>query len=152
MSHDYQGRRARRRERRAERRAGMFDHENWHAQKFYRDRENGKLMGVCAGIADYFGWNVTFIRILAIIAFFWFNGLTLIVYFVLGFVLPVKPERPYDWETGDEFWRSVRRSANETFRNVRQRFREIDVRLQRMEGYVTSHRYDLDRKFRDLED
>ncbi|HET8554746.1 MAG TPA: envelope stress response membrane protein PspC [Rhodanobacteraceae bacterium] len=126
--------------------------EDWRAQRFYRDRRNGKLMGVCAGIADYFGWNVTFIRILAIIALIWFSALTLVIYFGLGFLLPVKPERLYDWDTNEDYWRSVRRSAKETFRDVRHRFRELDVKLQRMEGYVTSGRYDLDREFRDLED
>lgn len=127
-------------------------HDDWRAQRFYRDRQNGKLMGVCAGIADYFGWNVTFIRILAIIAFLWFNVITLVVYFALGFLLPAKPDRLYDWDTDHEYWRSVRRSASETFHDVRHRFREIDARLQRMEGYVTSGQYDLDREFRDLED
>lgn len=130
----------------------MRHHDDWRAQRFYRDRRNGKIMGVCAGIADYFGWNVTFIRILAIIALFWFNGLTFVIYFVLGFMLPVKPERLYDWDADEEYWRSVRRSASETFRDVRHRFRELDVKLARMEGYVTSGRYDLDREFRDLED
>ncbi|HET7664124.1 MAG TPA: envelope stress response membrane protein PspC [Rhodanobacteraceae bacterium] len=126
--------------------------ENWRAQRFYRDRNNGKLMGVCAGLADYFGWNVTFIRILAIIALIWFSALTLVIYFGLGFLLPVKPERLYDWDTNEDYWRSVRRSAKETFRDVRHRYREMDVKVQRMEGYVTSGRYDLDREFRDLED
>jgi phage shock protein C len=124
----------------------------WSAQRFYRDPHNGKIMGVCAGLADYFGWNVTFVRILAIIALLWFNGLTLIAYFVLGFMLPPKPDRLYDWDADEEYWRSVRRSAGGTFRDVRHRFRELDMKLQRMEGYVTSSRYDLDRQFRDLED
>ncbi|HET6655596.1 MAG TPA: envelope stress response membrane protein PspC [Gammaproteobacteria bacterium] len=129
----------------------MTEHD-WRAQRFYRDRRNGKLMGVCAGLADYFGWNVTFIRILAIVAFCWFNVITLIVYLALGCLLPTKPERLYDWDTDDEYWRSVRRSASETFRDVRHRFREMDLRLQRMEGYVTSRQYNLDKEFRDLED
>ena len=124
----------------------------WRAQRFYRDPHNGKLLGVCAGLADYFGWNVTFIRILAIIALIWFNVLTLIAYFALGFMLPIKPERLYDWDTDEEYWRSVRRSADGTFRDVRHRFRELDMKLQHMERYVTSSRYDLDRQFRDLED
>lgn len=127
------------------------DDEHWRAQRFYRDRRNGKIMGVCAGVADYFGWNVTFVRIIAVVALCWFSAATIIAYVVLGLVLPDKPERPYDWDTGEEYWRSVRRSANDTFRDVRYRFRDMDAKLQRMEGYVTSGRYDLDREFRDLE-
>lgn len=124
---------------------------NWRAQRFYRDPHHGKLMGVCAGVADYFGWNVTLVRVLAIIALLWFNVVTLTVYLVLGFMLPTKPDALYDWDADEEYWRSVRRSAGDTFRDVRHRFRELDMKLQRMEGYVTSSRYDLDRQFRDLE-
>jgi phage shock protein C len=125
--------------------------DNWRAQRFYRDSRHGKLMGVCAGLADYFGWNVTLVRGLAIVALLWFNVVTLTAYLVLGFVLPTKPDTLYDWDADEEYWRSVRRSAGDTFRDVRHRFRELDMKLQRMEGYVTSSRYDLDRQFRDLE-
>ena len=30
---------------------------------FYLDKKNGKVMGVCAGIANYTGWDATFVRI-----------------------------------------------------------------------------------------
>lgn len=126
--------------------------DQWRAQRFYRDPRRGWIMGVCSGLADYFGWNLTFIRIVAIIALFWFNIFAVIMYLVLGFVLPVKPERLHEWDDHEEYWRSVRRSPSDTFRDVRQRFRESDMQLQRMERYVTSGQYDLDRQFRDLEE
>ena len=31
--------------------------------RFYRDKQNGKVMGVCAGIADYTGFDVALVRI-----------------------------------------------------------------------------------------
>ncbi len=129
----------------------MRDNERWQAQRFYRDPEHGKLMGVCAGLADYFGWNLTFVRILAVVALLWFNFFTLVGYLILGMVLPVKPRQLHPWDTDEAYWRSVRRSPRETFGEVRYRFRRLDARLQRMEGYVTSGRYDLDREFRHLE-
>ncbi len=129
----------------------MRHEREWRAQRFYRDPQHGRLMGVCAGLADYFGWNVTFVRILAVIALFWFSALTLAVYLILGFLLPVKPERLYDWDEDEAYWRSMRRSAKDTYHDVRYRFRDLDRKLARMEGYVTSRRYDLDRQFRDLE-
>ena len=125
---------------------------NCHARRFYRDPRNGKLMGVCAGLANYFSWNVMFVRILAIIALIWFNGLTLVAYLTLGFMLPSKPDRLYDWDTNENYWRSVRRSAAEAFRDASHCFRELDMKLQRLEGYVTSRRYNLDRQFRNLKD
>lgn len=127
----------------------MRDGKTWRAQRFYRDPDHGKIMGVCAGVADYFGWNVTVIRGIAVIALLWFNVLALAAYLILGWMLPGKPDTPYDWD--EEYWRSIRRSADGTFRDVRHRFRELDMKMQRMEGYVTSNRYDLDRQFRDLE-
>jgi phage shock protein C len=129
----------------------MRHDKSWRAQRFYRDPQHGKLMGVCAGLADYFGWSVTTTRVLAIIALLWFNVLTVIAYVALGFLLPPKPEALYEWDTDDEYWRSMRSSSADTFRDVRHRFRELDMKLQHMEGYVTSNRYDLDRQFRDLE-
>ena len=33
----------------------------------YRDKQNGKLLGVCAGIADYTGINVMWVRIAALL-------------------------------------------------------------------------------------
>ncbi|MGH8158777.1 MAG: envelope stress response membrane protein PspC [Rhodanobacter sp.] len=129
----------------------MRHEQNWRAQRFYRDPRHGKLIGVCAGVADYFGWNVTTIRILAIIALFWFNGLAVIAYLILGCMLPTKPDTLYDGDADEEYWRSMRRSADDTFLDVRHRFRELDMKLQHMEGYVTSSRYELDRQFRDLE-
>ncbi|MGA9343324.1 MAG: envelope stress response membrane protein PspC [Rhodanobacteraceae bacterium] len=124
---------------------------NRRAERLYRDPGQGKLMGVCAGLADYLGCNVTFIRILAIIALFWFHALTLIAYLLLGCMLPTRPDPLDDGNSDEKFWRGARRSAAETCRDIRDRFRELDIRLQRMEGYVTSRRYDLDRQFRDLE-
>ena len=32
-------------------------------RSFHRDRANGKVFGVCAGLADYFGWDVKMTRI-----------------------------------------------------------------------------------------
>ena len=31
--------------------------------RFYRDKRRGKLMGVCAGIADYTGFDVNLVRV-----------------------------------------------------------------------------------------
>ena len=49
------------------------------------------------------------------------------------------------------FWRSVRVEPSTTVARVRHRFRELDSRVQRVERYVTSSRFKLDRDFRDLE-
>ena len=36
--------------------------------RLYRDKQNGKLMGVCAGIADYTGINVGWVRLAMVLS------------------------------------------------------------------------------------
>ena len=51
----------------------------------------------------------------------------------------------------DPVERQVRSNPHDTLSNVRYRFRDLDVRLQRLEKYVTSNRYKLEREFDKLE-
>lgn len=37
------------------------------ARTFTLDKRNSLLLGVCAGIADYFGWDVTLVRIATVV-------------------------------------------------------------------------------------
>lgn len=53
-----------------------------------RKSKNKKLAGVCAGIAEYLGWDATLVRVLyALLTFFTvFAGI--IVYIILMIVMP----------------------------------------------------------------
>ena len=57
-------------------------------QTFAIDRGNGKLMGVCAGIARATGADATLVRIAALLSLFMFGPIALILYFVTGWVAP----------------------------------------------------------------
>lgn len=118
--------------------------------RFYRDPEAGRLGGVCAGIAEYFGFDLALTRALTIIAMLFFPTL-LLVYLALWWLLPTKPGKLYRDEEDKEFWRGVRVSPAATLSDVRHRFRSNEARLQRMERYVTSRNFRLDREFQDLE-
>ncbi|NGP52580.1 envelope stress response membrane protein PspC [Thioalkalivibrio sp. XN8] len=118
--------------------------------RFYRDPEAGRLGGVCAGIADYFGFDLTLTRVLTIIGMLFFPTLIL-VYVALWWLLPTKPGKLYRDAEDQEFWRGVRVSPAATLSDVRHRFRSNEARLQRMERYVTSRNFGLDREFQDLE-
>jgi phage shock protein C len=118
--------------------------------RFYRDPDAGKLGGVCAGLAEYFGFDLGLTRVLTVIATFFFPTL-LLVYIALWFLLPTKPGKLYRNEDDQDFWRGVRVSPAETLSEVRHRFRAADAKLQRMERYVTSRNFTLDREFQDLE-
>ena len=120
-------------------------------RKLYRDTERGRFMGVCAGLADYTGISTCAMRWLMFIAILAWFPIVLIVYLILGFALPRKPRDLYRDQTEEKFWRSLRKSPSETFSDVRYRFRQLDRRMQRLERYVTSKRFHLDREFRDLE-
>lgn len=54
---------------------------------------NKKLYGVCAGIADYMGWDVSILRILWVVVSLCTGiGLGVIVYLVCALVMPMEGE------------------------------------------------------------
>jgi phage shock protein PspC (stress-responsive transcriptional regulator) len=50
------------------------------------DKRNGKLMGVCAGLANRFGWDVTLVRIAFVLATLFGFGSAIIIYLVIGLI------------------------------------------------------------------
>lgn len=56
--------------------------------RFYRDREDSKLAGVCSGIAKYFNIDVILVRVITIILLFC-GGCGLWAYLILWFISPV---------------------------------------------------------------
>lgn len=55
-------------------------------RKFQLDKPNGKLMGVCAGIADYFNIDVTLVRILWVVGALAGFGSLILVYILIGLI------------------------------------------------------------------
>ncbi len=119
-------------------------------RRFYRNREKALIGGVCAGLADYFGFNLRVTRILAFIAFLMAMPMTLIVYFGTVFLVPTDPHAGSQAEYDPEFRKAVRSAPAETVSDVRRRFQSLDSRLARLERYVTSSRFNLDQEFRNL--
>lgn len=120
--------------------------------RLYRNREDGVIAGVCAGIADYFGFDVVLTRVIVAVSAFFFSPFVFVVYIVLALFLET---RPPDENAGrdperEEVSRRVRAEPHATLTSVRFRFRELDMRLQRIEKYVTSDRFRLDREFEGL--
>ena len=119
--------------------------------KFYLDKQNKKWMGVCAGIADYTGLDVTLIRIGFVILTLLGSGMTLGAYLIAAWLAPSKP-RELTAQTPEDakFWQGVRTSPTRTVRDVRSRFREIDRRLADVEAYVTNSNSRLAREIEQL--
>ena len=119
--------------------------------KFYLDKQNGKFLGVCAGIADYTGVDVTLVRIGTILLTILGSGMTIIAYFVAAWVAPNKPrELAEESPEQTKFWQGVRASPARTVRDVASRFRDIDRRLADVETYVTSSNSRLAREIEQL--
>jgi phage shock protein C len=120
--------------------------------KLYRSPRRGMIFGVCAGIAEYFGFDVTVTRVIVAIGALFAFPMICGAYVVLAFLLPVKQYTGTERDTVDPVQRQVRASPHDTLASVRYRFNDIDTRLQRLEKYVTSNRYKLEREFRRLEE
>lgn len=106
--------------------------------RFYRDKVNGKLLGVCAGIADYTGVDVLWIRLGAVLLSLMGSGLPLLAYVLIGLFAPKKPAFLYSDADEQHFWQRVRQSPARTAREVRSRFRDIDRRLAEVEAHYVS--------------
>ena len=119
-------------------------------RKFYRSRNRAVLGGVCAGMADYFGFNLKMTRVLAVISLFMAMPVTLIAYFGTVFLVPAAPEDGGQPNYDPEFRKAVRSSPRQTLSDVRRRFQSLDRRMARLERYVTSSRFNLDQEFKKL--
>ena len=76
---------------------------------FYRDRENGWIFGVCAGLADRFNLQVGAVRALAVISLLGFFWLTVVVYIAATLLIREKPLIYSGLRSEYEFWRRERR-------------------------------------------
>jgi len=126
-----------------------------------RDADRAVLGGVCAGIADYFGFNLCATRAIFIIAFFVAMPFAAAAYIAIVLLVPAESGR-HEYLAQREVRKRRRRltrreriqAENEervqAAEAVKQRYQELDERLARIEKYVTSSRYNLDREFRNL--
>lgn len=112
--------------------------------KFYLDKKNGKVMGVCSGIADYTGFDVTLIRIMLIAGIVIGGGALIPVYFIAGWITDDQPrELAVEDREEQKFWQGVRASPTRSARDIRSRLRDVDRRLADIESYVTTENRSL---------
>jgi len=121
---------------------------------FYLDKRNGKLLGVCSGLADYTGFDVLWVRIAMVLGTIFGGGFLAIVYFVMAFVADTKPNTLYVSEASNpddvEFWQKTRAKPSRSIRDVRSTFRDVDRRLRDIEVQYTSQNTKLAREIDDL--
>jgi phage shock protein C len=124
--------------------AGFFD-------RLHRYPRDGWIAGVCAGLAEFFDWNVKLIRVIFIAAFivsgFFPVGL---VYLVLWYLMDEADARPAGSTAGGSGTTAPFR-APPTADEVKARFSRLEGRLRNMEACVTSDEFELRRELRKLE-
>ncbi len=139
-------------------------------RRLYRIPSKAKICGVCAGVAEYFGFEVWVVRIItATMALFGWVPI-IIAYFVLYFVLDPKPgfehnkgyfsrsskrenqndeDRPYNPSVKDVWKRS--HSPETLLSEIEEKFSQVENKLQNLETFVTSKRFHLEKEFSKME-
>ncbi|MGH8441452.1 MAG: PspC domain-containing protein [Nevskiaceae bacterium] len=113
--------------------------------------ERGVVAGVCAGIAEYFGWSVKLLRAACVIGVVLGAGAIIVVYAILWYVMdPVEPSPATAHGAGAGAGASdpMRRP---TMAEVQARFERLDQRLRSIEECVTDKEFDLRRELKKLE-
>lgn len=145
----------------------------------YRDPKAGKVAGVCAGLAEYFNVEIWLVRIVTITAFLLTTGPFVFVSYVAAWlILDKKPEgvdelsnayvpsgaqshgfsgKGYKNNTSNPEKVSVKAKVwqagmppKQAFVNIQQRFIRSENRLRKLESYVTSNEFQLNREINRL--
>jgi phage shock protein C len=135
----------------------------------YRNTSDGKIAGVCAGLADH--WDVAHwvVRLTWVAAFLFTGTLALWVYLAAWILMKPRPTRwsldsadadaeyeeasvemEYDERHHDYRPRKVFRytdSSSERLKRARERLDAAVHRVQGMESYVTSRQFELNKEF-----
>ena len=106
--------------------------------RFYRDKVRGKWLGVCAGLADYTGIDVLWIRLAAVLSTFVIAPFNLIAYLVIAWMTDVRPMGLYDNADDQKFWQRVRSNTSGSAQDVRSKLRDIDRRIGDIEAHFVS--------------
>lgn len=127
-------------------------------REMFRDTKNGKIAGVCAGLANYFGWELWVVRIIAVTALIFASKLTTVAYLVAWVVLEKKPkgstignsireetkvERTRDGRTIEiktKVWESGK-PPKMALVDLHEEFSSMEDSLRAMERYVTSSEF-----------
>jgi phage shock protein C len=147
----------------------------------YRIKSKGKLAGVCAGIAEYFGIETWLVRIFTITAFLLLAGpFVFVAYVALWFILEDKSKSNSGANTysdkgvysnhskegqSDYTGKGFRNSSvhahekvevkskvwqsglppRQAFMDIKQRYETVENKLRKLESYVTSKEFQLNR-------
>ncbi len=126
-------------------------------RQLYRDPVNGKLTGVCAGIANYFGAEIWLVRILVVSAAL-LGGSFLVMLAYVAFTLMLE-KQPYDYQENlkakqdhtikNRPWQSGQTPEN-LLCNIESDLANVEKQVRAVEAYVTSDTFKINREFNKL--
>lgn len=87
------------------------NHAPWSARsrRFHRDSERGMVLGVCAGLGEYFELPVWLTRIVAVVLAWFFMVPTVVAYIIAALLMPAKPLQFRGRVDERTFWRTYAR-------------------------------------------
>lgn len=139
----------------------MRSRSNGFGLNLYRNTQNKMIGGVCAGIGDHFEIEHNIMRVIAVATLIFTGPLAFWAYIITWIVLVPKKsqqtEEPvYEYDEDERRYRPkkmfrYRQSTQERLRKAKQRLNDIAARVESMEHHVTSNKFQLNRKFADLE-
>ena len=141
-------------------------------KELYRDSEKGKIAGVCAGIANYFGWELWLVRIIFISGVLLTGSFFFMAYIIGWFILEKKPTAEHrkpeafsyknegkGWvsnsdeevkvEVKSKVWQAGE-PPKQAFKDIHNHFGKLELRLRSIETYVTSSEFNLNREINKL--
>lgn len=142
-----------------------------HGKQLYRNPQNARIAGVCSGVAEYFGLETWLVRILVVTGFFLLAGpFIFVAYIAAWFILDKRPthveaaplppvfSKGKGWrnpnagqvkstkvEVKTKVWQAGE-PPKQAFHDIRNRFEKAEERLRKMETYVTSREYQLNKE------
>ena len=94
--------------------------------KVYRSRD-GKLFGVCQGIADATGYSVRYIRIASVLVAFFTVGWAIVAYGAAAIFLPVKRPEGYESKGFKENFEDLKDDAQGFAKREYDEFKEANA-------------------------
>jgi phage shock protein C len=115
---------------------------NW-LKNFHLDRNNGKIFGVCAGLARMLGWDATFIRVGLVVATLAGGSPWTVIAYVAAAM--IAKARPGSFSETDELrhWRG-------STHDLKRERRDIDHRMAEIDSYVASSNQRLAEEFEQI--
>ncbi|MGY4026123.1 envelope stress response membrane protein PspC [Aeromonas rivuli] len=125
-------------------------------RNLYRDPQKGRIAGICAGLAEYFGVETWIVRLLAISGLIFAGFITFTAYIAAWFLLDKKPVlltpdsptpaesrmKAHSWQAG--------MTPLQALDKVSRELAALEPRVQRIEKLVTSKEFTLQREFNKL--